>query len=57
MLVLLNEPRTDEWLAERMSVRAAQMKDWLARGINEGRIQKVRKPTRYVARKPTLFKP
>jgi predicted Rossmann fold nucleotide-binding protein DprA/Smf involved in DNA uptake len=56
MLVLLNEPRTDEWLAEKMSVRAAQIKDWLARGVHEGRIQKMKKPARYVAHKPTLFK-
>jgi predicted Rossmann fold nucleotide-binding protein DprA/Smf involved in DNA uptake len=57
MLALLNEPRTDKWLAKKMSVRTAQMKDWLTKGMNEERIQKMKKPVRYVANEPTLFKP
>lgn len=56
MLVLLDEPRTDEWLAEKMGVRGVQIKDWLARAMNEGRIQRLRRPTRYVAEKLPLFK-
>lgn len=55
IVALVNEPRTKEWLAERMSVRAAQMKGWLDRGVEEGRITKQKKPVRYVAHSPTLF--
>jgi predicted Rossmann fold nucleotide-binding protein DprA/Smf involved in DNA uptake len=55
ILELLKEPRTDEWLAGKMQVRAVQMKDWLARGVQEGRIQKLKKPVRYLAAAPTLF--
>ncbi len=55
MLILLKEPRTDEWLADNMRVRSLQIKDWLARGVREGRITKLKKPVRYVARSPALF--
>lgn len=57
ILALLGEPRTDEWLAERMCVRALQMRDWLARGLREGRITKLQRPVRYIAQSPTLFHP
>jgi predicted Rossmann fold nucleotide-binding protein DprA/Smf involved in DNA uptake len=55
MLTLLTEPRVGEWLANRMGVRTTQMKDWLERGVREGRIVKVKKPLRYAAHTPTLF--
>ena len=55
LLALLREPRGDEWLAEQMGVRAAQMKDWLDRGVREGRILKLKKPLRYAAHAPGLF--
>jgi predicted Rossmann fold nucleotide-binding protein DprA/Smf involved in DNA uptake len=55
VLALLKEPQSDEWLADRVCVRAAQMKDWLDRGVREGRIQRLKKPLRYVAYMPTLF--
>lgn len=55
VLGLLEEPRSDEWVADKMCVRAAQMKDWLDRGVREGRILKLKKPVRYVAHTPTLF--
>lgn len=55
MLALLKEPRTDEWLADKMCVRASQIKDWLARGVREGRVRKLKKPVGYVAHSPTLF--
>jgi len=45
----------DEWVADKMCVRAPQMKDWLDRGVREGRILKLKKPVRYVAHTPTLF--
>jgi predicted Rossmann fold nucleotide-binding protein DprA/Smf involved in DNA uptake len=55
MLSLLKEPQADELLATKMCVRAVQAKDWLKRGISEGRIRKLKKPVRYVANSPTLF--
>ena len=55
ILALLKEPRTDAWLAEKMCVRAPQIKDWLVRGVREGRIAKLKKPVRYVAHASTLF--
>jgi predicted Rossmann fold nucleotide-binding protein DprA/Smf involved in DNA uptake len=55
VLALLKAPQSDEWLAEQVCVRAGQMKDWLDRGVREGRILKLKKPVRYVAHTPTLF--
>jgi predicted Rossmann fold nucleotide-binding protein DprA/Smf involved in DNA uptake len=55
VLELLKEPRSDEWVADKACVRAAQAKDWLERGVREGRILKSKKPVRYVAHTPTLF--
>jgi predicted Rossmann fold nucleotide-binding protein DprA/Smf involved in DNA uptake len=55
VLALLKEPQSDEWLAAKVCVRAAQMKDWLDRGVREGRILKHKRPVRYVAHTPTLF--
>lgn len=55
MLALLKEPHADEWLADKMCARAAQMKDWLERGVLEGRIRKLKRPVRYVTHPPTLF--
>ena len=55
IVALLQEPQADESLATKMCVRAAQAKDWLERGVREGRISKLKKPIRYVANIPTLF--
>ena len=55
ILSLLKEPQADEWLAERMCVRVAQIKDWLDRGVREGKIVKLKKPVRYVTHTLTLF--
>jgi predicted Rossmann fold nucleotide-binding protein DprA/Smf involved in DNA uptake len=55
VLALLKEPQSDEWVADKMGVRAPQMKDWLDRGVREGRILKLKKPVRYVAHAATLF--
>ncbi len=55
ILSLLKEPQADDWLAVKMCVRTAQTKDWLERGVRERRIQKLKKPVRYVAHTPTLF--
>jgi hypothetical protein len=55
ILILLKKPRTNEWLADKMRVRAPQIKDWLARGVRERRITKRKKPVRYVAHSPALF--
>ena len=55
VLAILKEPQSHEWVADKMCVRAPQMKDWLDRGVREGRILKLKKPLRYVAHTPTLF--
>ncbi len=55
VLALLKEPQSDEWLADKVCVRATQMKDWLNRGVREGRVLKLKKPVRYLAHTPTLF--
>lgn len=55
MLALLKEPRTDDWLADKMRVRTPQIRDWLAQGVREGIIRKLKKPVRYVADSSTLF--
>ena len=55
VLAHLKEPKSHEWVADKMCVRAPQMKDWLDRGVREGRILKLKKPLRYVAHTPTLF--
>jgi predicted Rossmann fold nucleotide-binding protein DprA/Smf involved in DNA uptake len=55
VLALLKTPQSDEWLADKVCVRSAQMKDWLERGVREGRILKLKKPVRYMAHTPTLF--
>jgi predicted Rossmann fold nucleotide-binding protein DprA/Smf involved in DNA uptake len=55
ILALVKEPQTEKWLADRMCVRAAQMKDWLDKGVREDRLLKLNKPARYAAQTPTLF--
>jgi len=55
LLALIKEPQSNEWLADKMCVRAAQMNDWLDRGVREGRILKLKRPVRYVAHTPSLF--
>jgi predicted Rossmann fold nucleotide-binding protein DprA/Smf involved in DNA uptake len=55
VLALLKEPQSDEWVADKMCVRAPQIKDWLDRGVREGRILKLKKPVRYVAHTASLF--
>ncbi len=55
VLALLKEPQSDEWLSEKLCVRAVQAHDWLDRGVREGRLLKLKKPVRYVAHTPILF--
>lgn len=52
---LLREPRTADWLAEKMEVRRVQMTDWLDQAVREGRFKKLKKPVRYQANGPSLF--
>jgi predicted Rossmann fold nucleotide-binding protein DprA/Smf involved in DNA uptake len=52
---ILDEPQSEEWLAAKINVRTAQMKDWLDRAVREGRVKKLRKPVRYVAASSMLF--
>lgn len=36
VLSLLKQPQSEEWLADKLCARAAQMKDWLDRGARQG---------------------
>jgi predicted Rossmann fold nucleotide-binding protein DprA/Smf involved in DNA uptake len=56
IVLLLNEARTDEWMAEKMNVRAVQMKEWLEKAVVEGRAKKLKKPVRYLANTQNLFR-
>jgi predicted Rossmann fold nucleotide-binding protein DprA/Smf involved in DNA uptake len=49
LLSILQKPRSEKELIGGMNVLAPQMKDWLARAVFEGRIEKLKKPVRYVA--------
>ncbi len=40
-------PVTAEVLQEKLELHKSQLADWLKRGINEGRIEKLNKPVRY----------
>ena len=51
----LQEPMTEKLLTAEMNVRAPQMKDWLARAVADGRIEKLKNPVRYIAANPSLF--
>lgn len=54
MLALLENPRGEAWLAQSMCVRVAQVRDWLEKGVREGKITKLKKPVRYVRAQPLL---
>lgn len=55
ILKMLDEPQSVEWLAAKMNVGTAQMKDWMGRAVGEGRVKKLRKPIRYQALSHMLF--
>lgn len=46
---LLTTERKEKELAEILNVRPTQMRDWLKRGEELGKVQKLSKPVRYVA--------
>ena len=51
-------PVTAEALQEKLELHKSQLADWLKRGINEGRIERLNKPVRYQvakAQQPTLL--
>lgn len=45
LMKALQSQQSDKMLAERFKVRLPQMKDWLARAMEEGRIKKTKKPS------------
>jgi len=55
ILKVLDEPQSVEWLAAKINVGTAQMKDWLGRAVREGRVKKLRKPVRYQTVSHMLF--
>ena len=53
-----SSPVTAEALQEKLELHKSQLADWLKRGINEGRIERLNKPVRYQvakAQQPTLL--
>lgn len=53
---LLSAPMKDAEVAAALKVSNAQAKAWLQRLVDDGRVEKLTKPARYVARsQPSLF--
>jgi predicted Rossmann fold nucleotide-binding protein DprA/Smf involved in DNA uptake len=48
--VCLNEPKTLNVLSEQLRVNKSQISIWLKRALEEGRIEKLTKPVRYVSK-------
>jgi predicted Rossmann fold nucleotide-binding protein DprA/Smf involved in DNA uptake len=48
ILEVLAEPRDQKSLAEKLNVLPSQANAWLKRAVKEGRVQKTKKPVRYV---------
>jgi predicted Rossmann fold nucleotide-binding protein DprA/Smf involved in DNA uptake len=55
MLLALRQPLDDKTMAELFQVRGPQMKDWLERAMAEGRVEKTKRPVRYVVKGISLF--
>jgi predicted Rossmann fold nucleotide-binding protein DprA/Smf involved in DNA uptake len=55
ILKVLDEPQSLKWLAAKINVGTAQMKDWLDTAVREGRVKKTKRPVRYVAVSHMLF--
>lgn len=53
---LLTAPRTDAEIATALNVSNAQAKAWLSRLVDDGVIEKRKKPTGYVVRQSSLFR-
>jgi predicted Rossmann fold nucleotide-binding protein DprA/Smf involved in DNA uptake len=48
MLAVLAEPVDEDSIAEKMNVLPTQAKAWLKRAVQEGKVQRLKKPVRYV---------
>jgi predicted Rossmann fold nucleotide-binding protein DprA/Smf involved in DNA uptake len=48
MLAVLAEPVDEDSIAEKMNVLPTQAKAWLKRAVQEGKVEKLKKPVRYV---------
>jgi predicted ArsR family transcriptional regulator len=49
LLCKLDTPRADAEVAEMLRVSKSQAKEWLERLVEEGTLEKLKKPTRYQA--------
>ncbi len=49
MVITAEEPLPDDRISDRLQVAKGQVKDWIRRGLAEGRIEKVTGPVRYRA--------
>lgn len=52
LLKLLDLPREEAFIAERLDVRAQQARDWLNRAVSEQRVRKSGRPVRYQTAAP-----
>lgn len=52
---LLKEPKKESEIADALQVSKSQAKAWLERLVNEGAVEKTRRPVAYVATQPKLF--
>ena len=48
MLAVLREPVDEDSIAERLNVLPTQARAWLKRAVQEGKVQKLKKPVRYM---------
>ena len=49
MAITAEEPLSEAEVAERLSVAKGQVKEWIKRGVIEGKIERVTRPVRYCA--------
>lgn len=55
ILAFLNKPMNDAEVAEALDVSNVQAKTWLQRLVNEGVLEKQKRPVRYVVKQSSLF--
>ena len=55
MLELLTTPKSDSELSNTLGVLPAQAKAWVQQLVNEGAVDRLTKPTRFVSRRTSLF--
>ena len=44
----LEQPKDDQALAECLDIQLGQMRNWLKKAVEEGKVRKTKKPVKYV---------